>query len=450
MSRSTHPTVLRHALPLGATFGFALLVSTLPSFAADWPQWRGSNRDGRSAETGLLATWPAGGPPKAWSAAGFGTGFSSLAVSGQKIYTLGDLADGQYLIAAHEKDGKIAWKLKVGAIWDDEFPGPRSTPTVSGGRVFAMGTDSDLVAVDATTGKELWRRNLVKEFGGTQMKAQGSYTWKWAESPLVDGERVIVTPGAADAFLVALEVATGKEVWRTKVDRALGSKGDDGAGYSAAVVSEAGGVRQIVQLVGRGVVGVDAGNGKLLWSYNPVANNVANIPTPLVSGNQIFVSTGYGTGAARLDLAKTGTGVTATEAYFLPAATFQNHHGNMILDQGTVYAGHGHNRGYPVALELATGKLRWGPAENKGNGSAAVAFADGKLYFRYQNGLMVLIEATPEAYRELGSFTIPEVKRQSWAHPVIANGRLLLREQDAIHVYDLRGSTAAKPAAAGR
>jgi outer membrane protein assembly factor BamB len=313
---------------------------------------------------------------------------------------------------------------------------------VGDGRVFGLGTEGDLVAVAIATGKELWRRNILRDFGGEVMAVADegkSYSWKVSESPLLDGDRLIVTPGSKDALLVALEVATGKEIWRTKVDRDLGPLGDDGTAYSSAVASNAAGVRQIVQLVGRGLVGVDAASGKLLWHYNKVANNVANIPTPLVVGDLVFASTGYQTGAALLEIGTSPEGrIEARERYFLPAATFQNHHGNMVVHDGHIYAGTGHNRGYPIALELGTGKVAWGPASNSGTGSAAVVWAENRLYMRYQNGVMVLVETTPAGYREAGSFTIPNVVRQSWSHPVIAGGVLYLREQDTLHAYDLR------------
>ena len=203
------------------------------------------------------------------------------------------------------------------------------------------------------------------------------------------------------------------------------------------VVSEGGGVRQYVQLIGRGLIGVEAASGRFLWGYNRVANDVANIATPLVQGDLVFASTGYGTGAVLLRLAAEGDGIRADEVYFLDADTFQNHHGGLILHDGHVYTGTGHNKGFPLAVELATGEVAWGPIRNDGENSAAVAYADGRIYMRYQNGLMILVEATPEAYREHGSFMIPEVEKESWPHPVIAGGRLFLREQDNLWVYDV-------------
>ena len=424
----------RRRLPLLAGC-CAVLLPCAEVVAADWPQWRGPNRDARSAETGLLQAWPEGGPPLAWKASGLGGGFSSVAVVGERIYTLGDLSDAQYALALGRKDGAILWKAKIGPTWKDEYLGPRSTPTVDGDRVYVLGTEGDLFCLEAATGKTVWTRSLVKDFGGSMMKVEGT-EWKFSESPLVDGDRVIVTPGSRDAALVALDKKTGAEIWRAKTP-ALGERGADGAAYSSIVVSEAGGVRQYVQLVGRGVIGVEAKGGRFLWGYNKIANHVANIPTPLVDGDRVFVSTGYGTGSALLRLARKDDGVAAEEVYFLPADTMQVHHGGMILHDGHVYAGTGHNKGLPLALKLADGKVAWGPIRNEGKGSAAVAYADGRLYLRYQDGLMVLIEATPAEYRERGSFMIPGVSHPSWPHPVIADGKLYLREQDTLLVYDV-------------
>jgi len=416
----------------------AAATATSAVAADDWPQWRGPHRDGRSAAVGLLQSWPEGGPALAWTATGLGAGFSSVAVSGDRIYTMGDLEDGQYVFALERADGALVWKTKLGPVWPDaSFPGPRSTPTVAGDRVFALGTEGDLVSLDAAAGQELWRRNLHSDLGGAQMLAQGTTTWKYSESVLVDAGRVIATPGSGDAALAAFDAGSGELLWRTELPK-FGEAGVDGAGYSSAVVSEACGVRQYVQLLGRGVVGVEAATGRFLWGYDRVANDIANIATPLVKDDLVFASTGYNTGAALLKLECGGdTGVTAREVYFLDHTRLQNHHGGLILDGGYVYTGTGHNKGFPIAVELATGETAWGPIRNEGRDSAAIAWADGRLYFRYQNGLMLLIEASPAGYVEHGSFMIPEVDKPSWPHPVVADGRLYLREQDRLYVYDV-------------
>lgn len=433
----------------------ALALLAVPAMAADWPGWRGPERDGKSEESGLLPAWQEGGPPLAWKASGLGGGFSSLAVVGDRIYTMGDLGESQVVLALDRKGGKVLWKTAVGPAWIDGYGGPRATPTVDGDRIYALSTEGELVCLRAGDGGKVWSRSLPRDFGGKMAANSRGNHWKFAESPLVHGDRVVVTPGARDAALVALDKATGKEIWRAAIPE-LGEKGIDGAAYSSVVVSNGGGVEQYVQIVGRGAIGVEAATGRYLWGYNRIANEVASIPTPLVDGDRVFVSTGYGTGAALLELQKNGSGVTAREVYFLPGDTFQNHHGNMILHRGHVYAGSGHNKGFPMSVRLADGEIAWGPVRNDGEGSAAVTFADGRLYMRYQNGLMVLVEATPEEYRERGSFPIPGVSQPSWSHPVIAGGKLYLREQDELFVYDVTArpeaataTTAAAPGTTG-
>lgn len=427
---------MKLALAAAALTSVLVSAASAPPPGGNWPQWRGPARDGVSTETGLLQRWPAGGPPKLFSARGLGTGYSSVAITGGRIYTMGDLRAGQHVIALDEETGKTIWATRIGSAYPspDDFSGPRGTPTVDGALLYAIGTDGQLVCLDAVAGKERWRRDLARDFGGFMMSG-----WEWSESPLVDGDRVIVTPGGPKAGIVALDKMTGKEIWRAAIPRG-GSAGVDGAGYSSIVISNGAGVKQYVQLMGRGLVGVRASDGQFLWSYNRVANSTANISTPIVRGNYVFASTSYGAGAALVELSPGAEGrVTATERYFIDGSRFQNHHGGMVLVGDHIYAGHGQSNGFPVCIELTTGRLVWPQSRSSvGSGSAAVIAADGRLYFRYQNGQVVLIEATPAAYREAGSFQIPNPDRLSWPHPVIAAGRLYLREQDALHVYNLK------------
>jgi len=398
----------------------------------EWPQWRGPARNDISPDTGLLKSWAAGGPTLAWKASGMGAGFSSVAISEGKILTMGDRGEEQFVTALSLANGKTLWSTKIGPAWHDEFGGPRGTPTMDGDLVYAIGTEGDLVCLEAATGKERWHKSLPNDFGGKMMSQ-----WKFSEPPLIDGNKVVFTPGGKSAALVALDKKTGAEIWRATVP-SLGAKGSDGAAYAGIMISEAAGVRQYVQLMGRGLVSVRASDGKFLWGYNRVANDVANIPTPIIKGDYVFTSTGYQTGAALLKISKSADGLKADEVYWLDPRVFQNHHGGFVLVGDYLYAGHGHNRGFPICLEFMTGKVLWGgDIRNGGNGSAAVTFADGNLYFRYQNGTMKLIEATPSGYNEKGSFEIPGANL-SWSHPVVIGGKLYLREQDNLYVYNVK------------
>jgi outer membrane protein assembly factor BamB len=400
-----------------------------------WPGWRGPLRDGISTDTGLLASWPPGGPPKLWTATGMGNGYASVAVAGGRIFTTGDRRDGQYAIAIDDATGKVLWATKLGGAnsGEGERGGARSTPSVEGDLLWLTDSDGNVFCLETATGRERWRRSMVRDFGGRMMTI-----WGYSESPLLDGDRVVVTPGGPRAALVALDKLTGKEIWRAATP-SLGEQGADGAGYSSIVISNGGGVKQYVQLMGRGLVGVRAADGVFLWNYNRVANNVANISTPIVQGDFVFASTSYDTGSVLLELSAAGKGrVRARERYFLDPGTLQNHHGGFVLIDGHLYGGHGHNNGFPVAVELATGENAWERTRGAGGGSAAVTAAEGRLYFRYESGTMALIEATPSRYTLRGTFQIPGVTNPSWAHPVVTGGRLYLREQDALHVYNIR------------
>ena len=404
----------------------------------EWPQWRGPGRDGKSLETGLLKSWPDEGPPLVWTADGLGSGYASVSISEGRIFTMGDGDGGQYVVALGLEDGRRLWATRVGDAWSERYVGPRATPTVDGRRLYAMTTGGDVVCLDTTDGSELWRHSLPDKYDSTMMKWRGKTDWRFSESPLVDGDRLIVTPGTRDAALVALDKRNGQELWRSSIPE-LGENGSDGAGYSSAVVSEGAGVRQYIQFLGRGLVGVEAETGRFLWGYNRLANDVANVTTPVATGDYIFAANGFGTGSVLLRLvAEDDGGVHAEEIYHLPPRVVQNQHGGLILHDGYVYTGTGHGRGRPVCVELSTGEVAWGPVRGSGDTTAAIAYADDRLYFRYADGRVVLVEATPEGYREHGSFIVPGVKRESWSHPVIAGGRLYLREQDRLLTYDVR------------
>jgi len=400
-------------------------VDTEPS----WAQWRGENRDGISQETGLLKTWPAEGPPVAWQSSGLGGGYSSVAIADGRMVTMGKFGNETRLIAIRLNDGSKIWDVAVGG-----GDAPNCTPTIDGDSVYGLSHGGDLICVEFATGKEVWRKNFPKDFGGQMMSV-----WGYSESPLVDGDRLIVTPGAADAALAALDKRTGELIWKSALPPNPGPSGKDGAAYSSIVIGNGGGVRQYVQLIGRGVIGVEAETGRFLWGYNRVANTTANVPTPIVSGDLVFCSSGYDDGGSAL-LRLTGNRgqVAMQEVWYKTNRELQNHHGGMILIGDHVYMGHGHNNGFPVCFDLKTGRDLWRPGRGPGSGSAAVVYADGHLYFRYENGTMALIEANPRKYELKGKFEIAINNGKSWAHPVVFNGRLYLRDQDELICYDIR------------
>jgi outer membrane protein assembly factor BamB len=399
--------------------------------AGEWPRWRGANLDNLSQEKGLLAEWPAAGPPLVWQVEGLGTGYASVAVAGGKIFTMGRQKGVDEILILDEKDGRVLQTIPVGPGRNQK--GPNCTPTVDGDLVYGVSIEGDLLCAEIASGKEVWRKNFGRDFGGKMMSQ-----WGFSESPLIDGELCLCTPGGEQAMLAALDKHTGRTIWTTPLPSG-GDRGKDGAGYSSIVISNAVGVKQYVQMVGRGVIGVAADSGKLLWGYNRIANDTANIPTPLVSGDYIFCSSGYGTGAALLKLSGSRGQVEAREIYFKPGNETQNHHGGMVLLDDYVYMGNKHNEGFPLCIKLSTGEKAWEPGRGPGRGSAAIAYADGKLYFRYQDGTMALIEATPKKYNLISSFKLPSVRSESWPQPVIAGGRMFLRDQEVLMCYDLRG-----------
>jgi outer membrane protein assembly factor BamB len=405
----------------------ALLVG--PITADDWPQFRGPNRDGVSKEKGLLQEWPEKGPPLEWSAKGLGGGYSTVSVAKDRIYTLGNLPDKEkkrgtlsYLIALNRKNGEIVWTAEVGRAGGDLG----CTPTVDGDRIYALGQFGDLVCIDKD-GQRVWQRDLVKDFGGVK----GG--WSYCESPLVDGDRIVVTPGGKKSTIVALDKLTGKTIWECPID--IRGEHTEQAGYSSVVIATVGGNKHYVQLFNGGLVGVGT-DGKLLWTHEKLGRNTANVPTPIVIGDTIFSSIGYGRGASLVKLKADGQAVSVEEIYYKRELT--NKHGGVIKVGDFVY-GDTDDSGHPFCADVKTGKVVW-KRKDQGDGrdSASVTYADGRIYLHYQNGYVALVKAVADDYEEVGGFTPPKLNGSSWAHPVVSDGRLYLREGDMLYCYDVR------------
>ncbi|MDG2469677.1 MAG: PQQ-like beta-propeller repeat protein, partial [Pirellulaceae bacterium] len=441
---SWHFTLGMRRLSIITLFVISQLATTLSGIpflgAEDWPQFRGVNRDGKSTSTGLLASWKKTKPPLVRSISGAGTGYASLCVVNGVIYTTGNSQRGQFVSAFKLDSGKKQWSTEiVGVVPNHAFAGSRSTPTVNGKNLFVLASDGKLVCLDLK-GKLKWERQLQTDFGGSMMSG-----WGFAESPLVDDDKVIITPGNGPSLMVALEAQTGKEVWNCSAENWQRGKNSQnqklprGAGYSSIAVARIIGEKQYIQFLGNGIIGVRAKDGILRWHDQRAANPVANCCMPIALANNVLYSSTHLGGTARIAIDLQKNKVTTELGYHQPANRLQCHHGGMVLHEGVVYMGHGKNQGYPVCFDFQTGKTNWGGVfRGPGNGSAAVVYCDGNLIFRYQNGVIALIQANPKQYNLLGSFQqeIPS-ENQSWAHPVVVDGLLLLRENNEIMCYDL-------------
>ncbi|HEX7174699.1 MAG TPA: PQQ-binding-like beta-propeller repeat protein [Pyrinomonadaceae bacterium] len=404
---------IRFTSVLGAAVIMCAAVAASAQTGGEWPQWRGANRDGVSKETGLLKQWPADGPALAWKGVGAGMGYSSVVVSKGRLYTLGLRGDKEYVIAFDAATGKEVWATAHGAAFrNDRGDGPRGTPTVDGERLYSLGGAGDLSAIDAKTGKIVWQMNVLQKFGGSNI------TWGISESPLVIGDKVLVNPGGPGASVVALNKKDGTLIWKSQSDR---------AGYSSAIPVQVGGKTQVVFFTHTRALGLDAETGKLLWDYPKAANNVANSATPVVRGNRVWISSDYGTGGGVVEIKADGT---AAEVYF--TKEMRNHHSTSILMGDHLY---GFSGGILTAMKFDTGQVAW---KDRSVGKGSLVYADGMLYLFSENGVVGLAEATPTGYTEKGRFRIPQDNLPTWAHPVVAGGRLYLRDQDTIYAYDVK------------
>lgn len=408
------------ALGLAAAFGGS---------AADWPQWRGPRRTGISQETGLLQQWPKEGPKLLWQFKDIGDGYGAPAVAGNRIYLLANRGlDNEFVQALSVPDGKPVWTARLGKVGNPDqrpsYPMARSTPTVDGDLLYALSSNGDLACVEASTGKARWQKSLRTDFGGDPG------TWAYAESPLIDGDVLVATPGGPQATLVALHKKTGDLIWKSAVP------GGDPAGYASAIVVDAGGRRQYVQFLGKGVVGVDAKTGQFLWRYDQTSKGPANMPTPVARDGYVYTAAGP-VGGGLISLQAAPGGVVAEPVYLVRDLPSTN--GGSVLLGDILY---GTNPKGLVAAEFLTGKVRW---QAEGIGSGSTFYADGHLYIHGHNGDVALVEATPEAYREKGRFTPPEQPKnrsapgeRAWAYPVVAAGRLYIRDLGTLWCFDVK------------
>ena len=406
-----------------------LVISSVAAAGADWPQWRGPERTGISQETGLLKEWPKAGPKLLWQLNDIGEGYAMPAIVGGRLYIMSNRGmDNEFVQALSVEDGKQLWSTRVGNVGnpnqEPHYPMARSTPTTEGDVLYALGSDGDLVCMDMASGKIRWQKSLRADFDGKPG------AWAYAESPLVDGDKLIVTPGGSQATMVALNKKTGGLIWKAVVP------GGDAAGYSSAMVVEAGGRKQYVQFLAKGVAGVDANTGQFLWRYDRTGRAAAaNMPTPVVHDSYVYTIAQH-TGGGLIHLVPTAQGVDAQEVYFtrgLPNAV-----GGSVLVGDTLY---GTNDEAMVAIEFLTGKIKW---QAEGIGAGSTFYADGLLFVHGENGDVALVEAKPDEYREKGRFTPPGQpkhpggREKAWVYPVVASGRLYIRDLGKLWCYDVK------------
>lgn len=416
---------LRHTLIIA---GFALGFVTSQG-RSDWPQWRGQERRGISKETGLLQAWPSEGPKLLWKVSDLGSGYSSFSVVGERLYTLGNGgSDNEFVDARSVNDGQRVWQTRLGKVGTNtpqaNYAAARSTPTVDGEYLYALSSDGDLAAIKLPDGKLRWKKNLRADFGGKPG------LWAYAESPLIDGDGLVCTPGGAEATLVALNKSTGATLWKCALEQA------DEAAFSSVIMVNSGGVKQYVQLLSKGLVGIDAQSGKLLWRYSkPISMYGANIPTPVAADGYIYTAAA-GTGGGAIHLVSKDGKFIPEEAYFSAK--------NPTAIGGVIQLGkylYGTTGSAMQCLEFATGKPVW---EDRALGPASMVYADNRLYLHGENGEVALVEPSPEGYRSKGRFAPPDQPphtrgqmEKSWAYPVVANGRLYIRDHASLWCYNV-------------
>ncbi len=422
----------------------AVSIAACSLYAADWPQFRGPDRTGISKEAGLLQAWPDKGPPLVWTFNQAGVGFSGPAVIGDRVYLSGGRGDSEFVFAI-DGQGKELWATKIGPLftWKGNTwnAGPSATPTVDGDLVYALGGGGELVCVEASSGKERWRKSMLKDLngevdshgGGEEMVGWG-FTW----SPLIDGEHLICVPGGKDGLLAALDKKTGEVKWRSK-------ELPEAATYSSPIVAEIEGVRQYIEMTYAGVAGVSAKDGALLWHYKrrPAYKENGNcvvIPTPVYQGNLVFVAAGFGEGCDLVQVTRSGNAFEAAKVY--GNREMKNDNGGFILLSGNVFGYSNQGKGWSC-LDLKTGKVLW--ADRRSLRSGSVSAAGGRLYcYGEDDGVAVLLEPSAKAWTEKGRFEIPQKSKLSkpngkiWTHPVIANGKLYLRDQELLFCYNVK------------
>ncbi|MDR2038932.1 MAG: PQQ-like beta-propeller repeat protein [Bacteroidales bacterium] len=409
------------------------VISGMESEAQDWPQWRGPDRDGISKETGLNLDWSESKPPLLWVFKQAGSGYSSPSIVGTTLYCQGAADDNDFAFALDTKTGNLKWKQSLGKLFVmDRGNGPRGTVTVDGDKLYLIRGGGQLHCLSAADGKLLWQKDFRTDFGGNIMS---NSDWGFSESPLVDGDLVICTPGGDGGTMIALNKNTGDLVWRSTEWKDMG-------GYSSPIVAEVDGIRQYIQLARNGVAGIAAKDGKLLWSANVGGNRTAAIPTPIYHDHMVYVTSGYNAGCAGLRLAKDGDKFNVETVY--TNRNMSNHHGGVVLVGDHIY-GYSDGPGW-VCQNLGTGETVWKQRISEPGKGAVTSIGSRLLCLDERTGSLTVVSATPDGWKEFGRLEIPErsevssMDKMVWTHPVIANGKLYIRDHDLLFCFDLKNN----------
>jgi outer membrane protein assembly factor BamB len=413
---------MRHSIAISLVLTVAASV-----FAGDWAQFHGPNRDNKSLDKGLLKKWPEGGPKRIWETSGIGEGYSTVAISGNRIYTAGSV-NGDCVITALDSGGKKVWSKPNGKAWKKSYPGTRSTPTITGGLLYHLSGIGSLACLQADDGKAVWSVDIMKKFGGRNI------IWGLAESPLVIDDKVICTPGGADVSMVALNRKTGKVIWKCK-------GAGDKPGYASPILIEYKGLRQIVTAMSESIVGVRASDGKLLWRYPHKVYFDENITTPIFHEGFLIVTGCVKKGTTLLKLNVSGESCSVKQQWHNP--TLDNKQGGLILDKGRIYgyAELGSRSAPWLCIDFKTGRniSKSFPVRSSYKyPNACLTFADGMFYLYSDNGQMALARATDQGFEVTGRLKIKNPgKNPTWAHPVVCGGKLYIRYGDKLGVYSV-------------
>jgi outer membrane protein assembly factor BamB len=401
------------------------LCGVFPALANDWPQWQGPDRTNQSKETGLLREWPKDGPKKLWTFKDLGKGFGGPSIVGDRLYVQGTEGSNESLFCIDVKEGKKVWATAYSnESRASSGDGPRANPTVDGDLIFGIGSQGQLFCID-TKGEKKWSKSLKSDLSGSMMSG-----WGYSESPLVDGDKVVCTPGGRQGAIAAFNKSSGELLWRSK-------EFTDSAAYSSIVIATIGGVKQYVQMTGSSVAGIAAEDGKLLWRQ-PRQARTAACATPLVKDNFVFVTSAYGAECLLTEVIADGKTFKTKAVY--QHKDHQNHHGGVVLLGDYIY-GHSGGNGRPhywACMNFKTGEIAW-KSEKLGKGSCT--YADGLLYcYSEGDGTVVLVDPNPKEWTEKGRFKNPDAHSRGnvWTHPVVANGRLYLRDQSNLTCFDVK------------